>query len=334
MASDIVASSSPAGLSNTKGEGGQVRLADRTVLSTASFAGMSRSTILRGKLSPADLPREIFLSIIDAYLENALADNRSVLWVIDYHHDAPTKLVLRIRGHNVGSEMVEMSELHRFQSIRLPLQIDKKTRSMVHRHFRRMPVKKNHSYYSPLSAVDAWVRPDVDLFTPDFNDTEGARPTREKRCSSAIQLPTSLGHDFLSGVQHVFLPTLRFFQKNNKVAVAAMSTLPSLQTVSIIAGYSVPMYDDPELLAIHPGWMKVEGHRYPDMKIWEERHGRAFRKLWLPFKRREIELFAFRDDIKPAVMEMKITKDGIRVKHLFPDCSCCPSDLEYNDKDS
>ncbi|KAI3529277.1 hypothetical protein CABS01_05028 [Colletotrichum abscissum] len=334
MASDIVASSSPAGLSNTKGEGGQVRLADRTVLSTASFAGISRSTIRRGKLSPADLPREIFLSIIDAYLENALADNRSVLWVIDYHHDAPTKLVLRIRGHNVGSEMVEMSELDRFQSIRLPLQIDKKTRSMVHRHFRRMPVKKNHSYYSPLSAVDAWVRPDVDLFTPDFNDTEGARPIRETKCSSAIQLPTPLGHDFLSGVQHVFLPTLRFFQKNNKVAVAAMSTLPSLQTVSIIAGYSVPMYDDPELLAIHPGWMKVEGHRYPDMKIWEERHGRAFRKLWLPFKRREIELFAFRDDIKPAVMEMKITKDGIRVKHLFPDCFCCPSDLEYNDKES
>ncbi|KAL2883091.1 hypothetical protein SGCOL_001278 [Colletotrichum sp. CLE4] len=334
MASEATSSSSPAGVSNAAGERGQVRLANRTLLATASFANMPRPTTRRGKAGPADLPREVFLNIIDAYLENALADNRSVLWFIDYHHDAPTKLVLRIRGCKVGTEQVEMSELERFQSIYLPLQIDKKTRSMVHRHFRRMPVKKHHSYNSPLSVVDAWVRPEVDLFTPDFNDTEDAHPPRDMNCSAAIRLPTPLGYDLLSSVQHIFLPTLRFFQKNNKVAVAAISTLPNLKTVSIIAGYSVPMYDDPELLAIHPGWMKIEGHRYPDMKIWEERHGRAFRKLWRPFERRDIELFAFRDNIKPAVMKMKVTKEGIRVNHLFPDCSCCPPDIEYNDKES
>ncbi|OHF04513.1 hypothetical protein CORC01_00365 [Colletotrichum orchidophilum] len=304
MASKTAPSSSPAGQSISERDSGQVRL------------------------GPADLPREVFLNIIDAILDEALADNRSVLWLLDYHHTAPTKVVLRVRSHQIGSEPVEMSECERFQSIRLPLQIDQKTRSMVHRHFRRIPVKEDSDYISPLSTVDAWVRPEVDLFTPDHRDTDGTRSLREIHCAMAIQLPTPLGYDLLSCVQHIFLPTLRFFQVNNKVAVAALSTLPNLKTVSIIAGYSVPMYEDPDLEAIHPGWMKIEGHRYPDMKIWEERHGRAFRKLWGPFKRREIELFAFRDDIKPAVMEMKTTKQGIRVKHLFPNCSCCPHDTE------
>ncbi|KAK1703550.1 hypothetical protein BDP67DRAFT_420116 [Colletotrichum lupini] len=285
----------------------------------------------------ASVPYEVFLHVVEQLIDMAKSNDTKV-WSLAYNHSLATKLVLN--DVNVLEDKPYSVTYKRHQKLRLVSQINQQSRRMTEKTFTRLPfmVATPDGLSRQLCPVKAYV-PVTDEFVPFFTSLEEGREAEQFIYNQAVLLPSASGYALLSRIEKIFLLRLRYLITANKESLSTLIRLPNLKsitvnTVSIIAGYSVPMYDDPELLAIHPGWMKVEGHRYPDMKIWEERHGRAFRKLWLPFKRREIELFAFRDDIKPAVMEMKITKDGIRVKHLFPDCSCCSSDLEYNDKES
>ncbi|KAK1659683.1 hypothetical protein BDP55DRAFT_755187 [Colletotrichum godetiae] len=286
----------------------------------------------------ASVPYEVFLHVIEQLIEMSKDRYDIKVWSLGYEHSLATKLVL----HELNSTRVRSETIahQRHQKLRLALQINQQSRRMVEKTYARLPmmVANPDGLTRGLSPVKAFV-PLTDEYIPFFTSLQEGREFEQFIYNQAVLLPSSSGYALLTRIEKIFLPFLRYLTTKNAESLATLVRLPNLKsivfnTVSIIAGYSVPMYDDPELLAIHPGWMKIEGHRYPDMKIWEERHGRAFRKLWHPFERRDIELFAFRDNIKPAVMKMKVTKEGIRVNHLFPDCSCCPPDIEYNDKES
>ncbi|OLN96154.1 hypothetical protein CCHL11_03196 [Colletotrichum chlorophyti] len=286
---------------------------------------------LQQVLANKEIPFEIFLAITEKLIEDAEQVRNKITWWMTYSHDNPSRLC--IFDEHADSESVDGWLKQRFLTVRLPSQINRKTRDLVHRKLRRLPMERRRSstnINSPCT-VDAWVRPGLDYFIPYFARFCPDVLPYERQFHQAVLLPTPKGYDFLQCVERIFLPAMDFLCAHNTTGFGALLKLPNLKHIIVNIGPAEAKIRQPGTM--HPGTGPIEGDMFPALARWNA-HRVAPLKIWEPFKEKGVALYAVACGFRDPVVELLLDDQGVRVRYLQPNCTCCartPSLINLSD---
>lgn len=272
---------------------------------------MSLQQTLATKTGP--FPYEIFLHVIDALIAEAEEAPGKKIWFINHNHNVSTKLV--IYDDDIGPKQDSFLR-ERFRTIRLPSQINQKSRALVHQKFVRLPMQGN--YDKGLSPVKGWVLPGVDYFIPYFARFTESLLVFERNFYQAVLLPTPAGCALLERVERIFLPGADYLVEYNATGIAIFSKMPNLRYILVKIGPVTDKIHEP----MHPGIWPIDEERFPGLAHWAA-HSAYFNKMWRSFQRRGVRLYAVLCTHMDPVMELVSTRKGIRMRYFKPNCTCC-----------
>ncbi|KAK2728454.1 hypothetical protein CKAH01_10926 [Colletotrichum kahawae] len=273
---------------------------------------MSLQKKVRGKAGPASLPYDVFLNIVDVLITEAEQCTLVKEWTLYYDFTSPTKLAVWDALPN-PYEPPNLQD--RFDHIRLPLQINRATRAMVHRKFIRAPFRNRQM------PVDAWIRPENDAFVPCFADNLAHYPIdEEEHFRQAMMLPTPQAAALIQSIQRIVTPSSCFWAEYNASSVAALSTLPNLKEVAMDVRRFYPPGRGRDLPG---GLISIDYEMFPDLAIWNVTHGAAFNSLFRPLKKKGIRVYGYSGNAERLLIEIVGTKHGVAMKLLPSECSCC-----------
>ncbi|OHF04521.1 hypothetical protein CORC01_00373 [Colletotrichum orchidophilum] len=266
------------------------------------------------------LPYEVFLDIIEVLIAEAVDSVEPLTYILEYSYESEAKII--INDANYSPYINGTSQRARFRQIRNILQINAKIRSMVHNHFRRMPmasrlpmiIRRGFGSFPVLG----WVCPKIDVFTCFTWSLHAAH------LLAAIQLPTPKGNEIVQNITVFDGFTLtRFFEMGHEDLVNTLASLPNLRKIIINIGPIVQLEADDGRPHSHTEFREIDGHQFPSLAEWERDHGHIARKLAPQFKKKGISIFAERAQFTTRLkLEMDITEEAIRVKFVNPVCDC------------
>ncbi|KAK1963389.1 hypothetical protein LY78DRAFT_716942 [Colletotrichum sublineola] len=274
------------------------------------------------KENPSPLPYEITLHILEALIDMADDPAITLTWWLTYEHTVDTKLiVIDMQPCPSCKVPLKSSPLKdRFAKIRLPSQVNRQSRALVHRRFPRLyMIDDSTSMAKHLSPVLAWVQPQTDCFVPFFGSYQLEFAMAERFYKQAVVLPTPAGFEMLQHVQHLWLPSLDFLSGLNRPGLRALFRMPNLKDVTV---------DTTDLatkdMVMHPGRLPINEDQFPWLFVWY-RHSAVFNRLWAEFNTRNVRLYAVVRGVrkKSVVIELFPTEAGIRMRYLHPNCTCC-----------
>ncbi|KAK2056841.1 hypothetical protein LY76DRAFT_517543 [Colletotrichum caudatum] len=264
------------------------------------------------------IPYEILLHIIKALID--LADNPTVTltWWLTYERTANTKLV--VIDMQPPCLSCKSTLKHRFAKLRLPSQVDRQSRALVHRRFPRLYMIDDKSGTGRrCSPVLAWVQPQTDSFVPFFGSYQLEFAMAEHHYKQAIMLPTPAGFEMLQHIHHLWLPSLDFLSGLNRTGLQALFRMPNLKDITVDTTDRVAKDN-----VRHPGRLPIDNDMFPWLSVWY-RHSASFNRLWDEFNTRDVRLYAVAGGVKKkgVVIELFPTDAGIRMRYLHPNCTCC-----------
>ncbi|KAL0939582.1 uncharacterized protein CTRU02_206192 [Colletotrichum truncatum] len=200
-------------------------------------------------------------------------------------------------------------------------QIDRRTRAMVHRRFRRFPAAHNFPQPPEEIIIDSWMDFERDVFRPQILRDEESSPliaARQRGLRHAMLHPTPRLRGVLDYIQLVEFHNVDFFKQDNKNTIDAVLALPSLRELVIYAGrlgYGSGIDHS------HKRPMRIDKEIFPELARWKKAHGDSFEALSKPFRDRKIDIFARVDDTGDC-LPLLYTPGGIRVMIEETICSC------------
>ncbi|KAF6836912.1 hypothetical protein CMUS01_05226 [Colletotrichum musicola] len=271
-------------------------------------------------------PYELFLCVMEQFIEKAKADQSPLLLSVHYNRNSNARLALRC----ATEEIVNTYQLakDRLDAIRIPLQVNRQTRALVDSVFRLVPM----GGFSEASHGLLRVLPDLDYFTP-FDFTPGiVLPVfnmylLERFFHDNVYLPNAEGHRVLQNIKHLLLPLGAFLTtQNQESAITAYMSillgLPNIQSISVPLG-RVNMDLVTSMSTIHAGLQGIDEDVFPDLAIWLS-WAPNVATLSRPFRQKGIKFRGFLEVLDVDVLEFRFTKDGsIWVEYLNANCNCC-----------
>ncbi|TDZ74884.1 hypothetical protein CTRI78_v000440 [Colletotrichum trifolii] len=273
------------------------------------------------------VPFEVFLIIVEKLIENATSTLETQIWTLSYDHDEPSKLAVYqnycLHYYTIGPKL-QLDQRIRFNTIRLPSQINQQCRRMVHRTFRRFPIRAGQGVSHP--GIKAWVHTARDVFThptirrdSTVEDDSTVALSRGRLCALSILLPTAEASTYLTEVTNFGIFGFNFFHSQNSLCVASVLSLPNIKRVFWNIGEH---FGDP---IFHSNPQPFDRAALPDLAEWHDAEGPFFYDVWKPFAARGIPLIGMLIGIKGPVFTMKPTKDDIIVESVpsLANCNCC-----------
>ncbi|KAF9873475.1 hypothetical protein CkaCkLH20_08934 [Colletotrichum karsti] len=188
------------------------------------------------------VPYEIFLDIIDAFINNVFATNikppeEGVNLAFLYEHKVTSKLAFVVATGNESSSWMSKILKDRFRSVRVALHLDRESRAKVHRKFppAAISIHKDDCRWS----VNALTIPEIDSFSmlyfPDRRDAKAQ--LLEHRLLQLVRLPSAETYACLQGIQCVYFPSVLCFDVDlNDTGVAVAMALPNLKSITVVVG--------------------------------------------------------------------------------------------------
>ncbi|KAI8268782.1 hypothetical protein K4K58_004104 [Colletotrichum sp. SAR11_239] len=266
-----------------------------------------------GMSSKRGVPYEIFLGIIDMLISEAAARATPYKFSLTYMYESSTKIAINpfppplSPNASIGPEEITRE---RFYDIRLASQINRKTRGLVHKTFRRIPM-------DPYPFINAWILPEIDDFIPlNLRDIE--YDYLDQGYDQAIFLPTPSGHIALETIQRINLPAWEYFKPSNAIRVATLLALPNLKQISVEIGGIDPQQGFGNVLH---GIRPLDEKRFYSLAKWM-RDVPQLRRLWAPFKKKGVKLYAETSFTGIMLMELYPAKKKMNARYLRPNCDC------------
>lgn len=286
---------------------------------------MSLSKPLAG-MKDVPLPYEVFLCVIEQFIENARADQGAQSLSIHYNHNSKARLAVCYATEK--GEMIYELATDRFNAIRIPLQLNRQTRAMVDRVFRLVPM----GGFRETSHGILRVLPDLDYFTPFYFSTSTFPPMSDEYLQEHffhdnVYLPNAEGYSVLQNIKHLLLPPEAFINdyEQESAIVAGTNTLLSLPNVQSLSIHLGKVNKDlvTSMGTIHAGLQRIDGAIFPDLAMWETMVSNMA-TLVRPLQQKGIKFRGFLEVLNVDVLEFLFTEDGgIWVEYLRANCNCC-----------
>ncbi|KAK1994320.1 hypothetical protein LX36DRAFT_702969 [Colletotrichum falcatum] len=271
------------------------------------------------KKSLLAIPYEVTLLILEALIDMADDQTKTLTWWLTYERTADTKLVVIDMQPCPSCKSPSLLK-SRFASLRLPSQVNQQSRALVHRRFPRLyMIDDDSGMGKQFSPVLAWVQPETDSFVPFFGSYQLEFAVAEHNYKQAVVLPTPAGFEMLQHIQHLWLPSLDFLSGLNRSGLRALFRLPNLKDITVDTSDIVQRHK-----VMHPGRLPIDGDMFPWLFAWY-RHSASFNRLWAELNTRGVRLYAVAGGVKKkgVVVELFPTDVGIRMRYLHPNCACC-----------
>ncbi|KAH0423370.1 hypothetical protein CcaCcLH18_12226 [Colletotrichum camelliae] len=272
----------------------------------------------RALRSKNGVPYEMFLNIIDILISEAEVCATPYKFSLTYMYESPTKIAINpfppplSLNASIGPEEITKE---RFSDIRLASQINRKTRGLVHKTFRRIPM-------DPYPLINAWILPGIDDFIP-LNSRDTGPDNFDRGYDQAIFLPTPSGHATLELIQRINLPVWEYFKPLNAIRVATLLALPNLKQISVDIGAVDIGGVDPQqgFGDVHYGIRPLDEKRFYSLANWM-RDVPGIRRMWAPFKMKGVKLYAETTLTGIMLMELYPAKKRMYARYLRPNCDC------------
>lgn len=288
-----------------------------------------------GQTGPSSLPHELFLEIIDILITEAEQAAKPLGFFLEYKHASETKVSLA--DANYVNTPCFPSQRDRFcRFLRIPAQINRKTRSMLKRKFHLLPVQSIRRQnllgiiLETRFMMLGWVHPNIDVFLPRLQhlgrvttNWDDSPIVDDNYLIAALQLPTPQGHDIVQCLTRIdgWIAT-RFFHAGEERIGQMLLSLPNLSEVLISAGDSnwLEWTDEPHH---HGEFIEIDENQFPHLAEWESANGHVLRAVWPQFQQRGVSMFATEmAGTWEKVLELEITQESILIMFINPVCMC------------
>ncbi|KAF6828582.1 hypothetical protein CPLU01_08451 [Colletotrichum plurivorum] len=268
-------------------------------------------------------PYEIFLCIMEQFIEKAKADQSPLLLSVHYNRNSNARLALCCATEEI--EKTYQLAKDRLDAIRIPLQVNRKTRALVDCVFRLVPM----GGFSEASHGLLRVLSDLDYFTP-FDFTPGiVLPVfnmylLERFFHDNVYLPNAEGHGVLQNIKHLLLPQGAFITTQHQECaitdyMSLLLGLPNIQSISVPLG-RVNMDLVTSMSTIHAGLQRIDEDIFPDLAAWLS-WVPNMTTLFRPLQRKGVKFRGFLEILDVDVLEF--SPDGIkRNKSVYPTLIC------------
>ncbi|KAK2772844.1 hypothetical protein CKAH01_13748 [Colletotrichum kahawae] len=278
---------------------------------------LRKATPTRRRIGLASLPYDIFLGIVDALIEEISASEHTVDWRLEYRANTPSKIVVKDDDYLLGPPT---SQITRYQLSRLPSQINRQTRSMVHRELPRATLLNRDGTISP---IDAWICPEIDLFTPVLFDADQAL------VKQALSYPTPPCYALVQSIRWITLPDCEWITYATADIIAALGTLPNLSVIQLHIG---SVFLDRLQQPVHFGFHKIDPRVFPTMAQWVEYCGPDVMDIFLPLKNNGVRLYCgFHYEPLLEICDFGTEIYFQMLDGMKPNCTCYKEDWIYED---
>ncbi|KAI3554301.1 hypothetical protein CABS01_00988 [Colletotrichum abscissum] len=268
-----------------------------------------------GKEGSMVLSMDIILLIVDHLIADAKEADKGIVWWLAYVHETPSKVVFLEDFVENGREKVNLRG--RFRRLQLPSQINRMSRSLVHREFLRHPMGKIYrTYVSERLPIDAWVLPAIDRFIPLVADKDEANmQLAALSLRQSLHLPTPQAPPLIDCIRRIHLPLRHEFG----AALTVLAALPSLTELAIVVGQWHDIHTKTTPDPSHKKALRRINHAaFPELAEWEEEHADDLQTLWLPFQKRGVRFFGKMIERSGYVMELTLKKNRLYMRLCHP----------------
>ncbi|KAH0420780.1 hypothetical protein CcaCcLH18_13822 [Colletotrichum camelliae] len=257
-----------------------------------------------GRAGPQSLSIDIFLLIIDQLIQDAKDEEDHALWCFSYDARVDTRFVLHDYAKEHSASGTLDSHKCRFNGIRLPLQISRTTRGLVHQHFIRVPMVTPD--FARNLTVDAWVLPEIDRFRPQSTIGYGNPDSLNNIIfTNNLLLPPPQAVPLLNCMRKIHLNSPCFFA----------GTTPGVIICNVDFGGAV----EEDLSPRSPNIIEIPA-LLDSLTQWRDQHQHAFMAMWPAFEKKGIKMLGkciFGNE--QPILEVLRTPHGIRIRYLNPD---------------
>ncbi|KAH0423367.1 hypothetical protein CcaCcLH18_12223 [Colletotrichum camelliae] len=297
-------------------------------------------------------PYEIFLLVIEAMVDNALAVTTSAYWQLDCDKRAPTTFFIRLSL--TGYFGIQLNRHRdRYALFRSATRINRDSRRIVARTFPRFPLYDLWSIKLPTHPRYAWVCPSIDVFyhntfclgpvQPEDYINDEDRRLAFNEVVAMRELYRSPNDAAAALLQHVRI--LRIGQRGmpmhgfDSEEIRCIESLPALELVQFFH-YGVrfpPPPKNPEDRHRHGQLIPIDESMYPDVALVANLDPFGLRDLWGNFSKRGVrfELAGWMDhepeDMTPR-NELVQTSEGLMIRFTNQDCRCYLDPVETERK--
>ncbi|KAF4812435.1 hypothetical protein CGCTS75_v014023 [Colletotrichum tropicale] len=283
----------------------------------------------QSKSSPSVLPYEVFLTTVEYLIAGIEAEQYGEIAWTYYRHDLPCKLVVGDL-HRGGAFAEAMKQRHR--DLRLPSQINQKSRKMVYQTFRPVPMCRrlvSSGALGQIMPVSALILPEVDAFVPHHAVVRPDSYFRGGCFYPAYHPPIPKSHATLDLIQSTYISSICSLRADKYEANEALLALPNLRHIMALIG---PVRKDlEEIETLHGGRrsLALDYQLFSDLQYWDTMpKSRNLCSIWRRFQEKGIKLYGLielsKHSPKKCIMEIFPSEDGTMVQYVSPNCSCCP----------
>ncbi|WQF89943.1 hypothetical protein CDEST_14957 [Colletotrichum destructivum] len=239
-----------------------------------------------GKTGPGSISHDIFLNIVDMLVKIAQEEAKPLRFWVVYSPNKEGSVALRGRDNSFHSDKAEWSifQKQRFFTIRLPLQICSKTRSIVNQKFLRFKAFETCSQ----DLADVWILPKVDYFCLPL-------------CSININLAEALSNYHANAA----------LQQSH----CSRYILYQIQKIAILYTESYGIHRMYDFKPFQAGVIDIPD-KLTSLVMLREEHGCNFEAFWAPFKAKGVRLLARLSPSTDIVLEVVSTREGARMQWL------------------
>ncbi|KAI8271486.1 hypothetical protein K4K56_003268 [Colletotrichum sp. SAR 10_98] len=220
----------------------------------------------------------------------------------------------------------------RHRDLRLPLQINQKSRKMVYQTFRPLPMCHRALWsgaFGQILPASALIVPEVDPFAPPHAVLRPESSFDGGYFYPEIHPPFPKSHAILDLVQIIYLSAICTLSSDNYEALEALLALPNLRYIMALIGPGRTDLEETEIL--HGGRRPValDCHLFSNLQYWHTMpKDRSLCSIWSRFQEKGIRLYGMIGFWgvypKKCIMEIFPSEDGTMVQYVNPNCSCRP----------
>ncbi|KAF4890337.1 hypothetical protein CGCF415_v013748 [Colletotrichum fructicola] len=277
--------------------------------------------------SSSVLPYEVLLIIVEYLIAGVEArQNGEIAWIY-FRHDVPCKLA--VSDHDRQGRPFAEAMKNRYSDLRLPSQINQKSRKMVNQTFRPVPMFHRDNFsddtQGPILPVSALILPEVDAFIPYHAGRQPEYTYREDYFNQTMHLPSPKSHAILDLIQIIHISSITSLNSYNKEALDALLALPNLRNITVDIGIFRADLEDIE--TFHGGLQPLLSYDelFPYLRFWDLE--RNLYSIWSQLENKGIKLYGtieLEGRPKQCVVEIFPSADGDRVHYVNANCPCCP----------
>ncbi|OBR04094.1 hypothetical protein CH63R_13221 [Colletotrichum higginsianum IMI 349063] len=267
-----------------------------------------------GKTGPGSVSHDIFLNIVDMLVEIAQEEAKpSKFWVV-YSPNKEGSVALRGRDNSFHPDKAKWSifQKQRLFTIRLPLQICSKTRSIVHQKFLRFKAFETYSQ----DLADVWILPKVDYFCLPLSNINInlAEALSNYHANAALQ-QSHCSRYILYQIQKVQLNCPHQLSPASTGFVSSLVALPRLTEITILYTESYGVHRMYDFKPFQAGVIDIPD-KLTSLVMLRAEHGCNFEAFWAPFKAKGVRLLARLNPSSDIVLEVVSTREGARMQWL------------------